>query len=393
MSLERPLESLSDDDLLRGLANLLSQSRRAESDLVVHIAEVETRRLYARAAASSMFVYCTEILHLSEAEAYLRITAARAVREHPVILDMLADGRLHLSGIAKLARHLTPQNRDLLLSRAVHRSKRQIEELVAELAPRPDVPGVLRKLPSRPTPSNQEAIPSNRQDAGVTVLPIPDAVASSPGASASSVASASSRHEDAVPHPVPAPTACFQPLAPSRYKVHFTAGAELRDKLERLRALLRSEVPNGDLAAIIEQAVTEKLERLEARRFGRARSPRKKPARISADPSSRHIPASVRRAVHRRDGGRCCFVDAYGRRCSERHRLEYHHRHPFGLGGSNHPDNICLMCRTHNRYLAEVDYGTKTLARHWGPARETGQTTGTPRRNTSGPAPVPKGAL
>ena len=101
-----------------------------------------------------MFVYCLDALHLSEAEAYLRLTAARAAREHPVLLQMLADGRLHLTGIAKLAPHLTPQNRDLLLSRAVHRSKRQIEELVAELAPRPAVPGVLRKLPSRPTPSS-----------------------------------------------------------------------------------------------------------------------------------------------------------------------------------------------------------------------------------------------
>ena len=156
MSLERPLESLSDDELLRRLADLLSQSRRAEADLVAHIAEVEARRLYAREAAPSMFVYCMDVLHLSEAEAYLRLTAARAAREHPVLLKMLADGRLHLTGIAKLAPHLTPENRDLLLARAVHKSKRQIEELVAELAPRADVPGVLRKLPSRPIPSNQQ---------------------------------------------------------------------------------------------------------------------------------------------------------------------------------------------------------------------------------------------
>jgi hypothetical protein len=374
MALERPLESLSDDELLRRLADLLGQSRRAESDLVAHIAEVETRRLYAREAAPSMFVYCMEVLHLSEAEAYLRLTAARAAREHPVLLEMLADGRLHLTGIARLAPCLTPENRDILLSRAVHRSKRQIEELVAELAPRPDVPGVLRKLPSRPAPSNPE-------DAGVTVLPIPDEVVSSPDVFSSSEASSPSRRPDAVPlpvpppvpSPVPAPPFLFSPLAPDRYKVQFTAGAELRDKLLRLRALLRSEVPDGDLAAIIEKAVSEKLDRLEARRFGRTSSPRKSPARMPPDLSSRHIPAAVRRAVHRRDGGRCCFVDARGRRCSERHRLEYHHRHPFGLGGGHDPDNICLMCRTHNRYLAEVDYGTKALARHWGPARRRGK--------------------
>jgi hypothetical protein len=358
MPLERPLESLSDDELLRRLAELLSQSRRAESAHIAHIAEVETRRLYARAAAPSMFVYCLDVLHLSEAEAYLRLTAARAAREHPVLLEMLADGRLHLTGIAKLAPHLTSENRDLVLARAVHKSKRQIEELVAVLAPRPDVPGVLRKLPSRPTP------PKQKDEAGVTVLPIPDGLGSSPDVS-SSVAAASSHRPDAVPPPFPPPPVLFQPLSPDRYKVQFTAGADLRDKLLRLRALLRSEVPDGDLAAIIEKAVTEKLERLEARRFGRTSSPRKILDRVRSDPSSRHIPAAVRRAVHRRDGGRCCFADAHGQRCPERHRLEYHHRHPFGLGGGHDPNNICLMCRIHNRYLAEVDYGTKALARHW----------------------------
>jgi hypothetical protein len=61
-----------------------------------------------------------------------------------------------------------------------------------------------------------------------------------------------------------------EPLAPARYKVQFTASAELHDKLERLRALMRSSVPDGDLAAIVEQAVTEKLQRLESRRFALA---------------------------------------------------------------------------------------------------------------------------
>ena len=96
-----------------------------------------------------MFSYCTEVLHLSEAEAYLRIAAARASREHPLLLTMLADGRLHLTAIAKLGPHLTLENREVLLKRAAHRSRREIEELVAELSPRPDAPAVMRKLPDR----------------------------------------------------------------------------------------------------------------------------------------------------------------------------------------------------------------------------------------------------
>src|SRR5262245_58852462 len=156
MQHELALSSLSDDELLHRLRDLLRQSRRVEAELVAHIGEVDARRLYAREAAPSMFAYCTQVLHLSEAEAYLRITAARAARQHPVLLDMLRDGRLHLSGIAKLVPHLTLENREAVLARAAHRSKRRIEELIAELAPRPDVPTIVGAVP-RPPAEGAEA--------------------------------------------------------------------------------------------------------------------------------------------------------------------------------------------------------------------------------------------
>ncbi len=343
MEQKRPLESISDDELLHRLAELMRQSRRVESDLVAHIAEVDERRLYAREASPSMFAYCTEVLHLSEAEAYLRIAVARASREHPMLLTMLGDGRLHLTGIARLAPYLTQENRDALLKRATHKSKHQIEELIAEIAPRPDVPAVMRKLPER----RGKAEPTPGLSGG------PDGVAPSV-----------ELLPDRVHSPAPARPAVVQPLAPARYQVQFTASAELHDKLERLQALMRSQVPDGDLAAIIEQAVTEKLERLEARRFAKTSAPRRGLAETDTSPSSRHIPAAVRRAVHERDGNRCRYVDEHGRRCPERHRLEYHHRHPFGLGGDHSPHEICLLCHAHNQYLAEHDYGKAAMARY-----------------------------
>jgi hypothetical protein len=156
----------------------------------------------------------------------------------------------------------------------------------------------------------------------------------------------------------------MEPLAPARYKVQFTASAELRDKIERLRALMRSSVPDGDLGAILEQAVTEKLERLEAQRFAKAKAPRKSLAQTDTAQRSRHIPAAVRRVVCERDGDRCRFVDEQNRRCVARHRLEFHHVHPFGYGGDRRPENIRLMCRAHNQYLAEQDYGRRVIARH-----------------------------
>ena len=122
------MRSLSDADLLRRLLTSIRQSRRDEVDLINLIAEVDARKLYAREAKASMFLYCTEVLHLSEQEAYLRITVARASREHPLLLSMLRDGQLHLSNIVRLTKHLTPENRDDVLKRAVHKSRREGEE-------------------------------------------------------------------------------------------------------------------------------------------------------------------------------------------------------------------------------------------------------------------------
>jgi hypothetical protein len=155
-----------------------------------------------------------------------------------------------------------------------------------------------------------------------------------------------------------------EPLAPARYKVQFTASAELHDKLKRLQALMRSSVPDGDLAVIIEEAVTEKLERLESRRFAKTKTPRKSLEQTDTSPTSRHIPAAVKRAASERDRNQCTFVDAHSRRCTERNGLEFHHHQPFGRGGDHSLENIHLMCPAHNGYLAERDYGKEVMERY-----------------------------
>jgi 5-methylcytosine-specific restriction endonuclease McrA len=374
------LATVPDDELLQRLAALLHQSRRAEADLVAHIGEVDRRRLYAREAAPSMFAYCTRVLHLSGAEAYLRITAARAARRHPLLLAMLEDGRIHLSAIAKLSPHLTPQNRDAVLRRATHRSKREIEELVAEIAPRPDAPSLVRKLPERGVFMPEPTLPcsliqeegleaaAERSANGVVELR-PDAVADPPSAQAPSAQPQQQDHASA--------RGVVEALAPSRYKVQFTASAELCDKLERLQGLLRGEIPDADLGAVIDRAVTQTLERLEARRYAQTRAPRSAAAVVAARGSTRttrHIPAAVRRKVFERDEGRCRYRDDTGRRCPERHELEYHHLHPFAMGGGHTLDNVRLMCRTHNLYLAEHDYGRQAVATYRKRIGEVGAT-------------------
>lgn len=363
------LKSIPDRDLLARLSDLVRASRSRDVELIAHIGEVDARRLYAREACSSMFAYCTEVLRLSEAEAYLRITAARTARQHPMVLDMLADGRLNLSAVGRLAAHLTAANREAVLGRAIHRSKREILELVAELAPRPDATPTIRKLPDRrslPVPDHVDPeAGSSRADRSPTTCAANALVVRAPstrlcpdtvgGGSAAAFGAERVTRPDSRPSPVR--SVAIEPTSPGRYRVQFTADAHLRAKLERLQQLMRATDPDADIAQAIEAAVTEKLERLEASRLAKTDRPRTHARDVDVTPHGRHVPAAVRREVRARDGDRCRYVDASGRRCSAQTRLELHHRHPYGLGGDHGVENVCLMCRTHNRLLAEADYG------------------------------------
>jgi hypothetical protein len=306
------LDTVPDVELLRRLSELLGQSRRAEADLIAHSAEVDARKLYAREASPSMFAWCVERLHLSEQEAYLRITVARASREHPMLLEMLRDGRLHLSGIARLVPHLTRQNRAAILKRPAGMSYRQIKELASELEPKPDAPATIRKLPDRPASLPAVGSPelwAPRVEAALNGSGAAGTAPHNDGA----VAAAGLGQRLAATTSSPARRPSVEPLAPSRFKVQFTASAGFRDKLERLQALMRSSVPDGDLAKVIELAVTRELERLEARRFAKTKTPRQRLAHTDTRPKSRYIPAAVRRFVEMRDRGQCTYRDGLRR--------------------------------------------------------------------------------
>src|SRR5690606_11438710 len=154
METVRGVEELGDRRLLMELERLVGVERRVTAEVLAHIGEVDARGLYRDQACSSMFDYCVRRLHLSEAAAYRRIRVARAARKWPVLLEWLAAGRVRLSGLSVLVPHLNAESCEEVLARAEHKSKRELEELVAELAPKPDVPSRVRKLPQRQAPGS-----------------------------------------------------------------------------------------------------------------------------------------------------------------------------------------------------------------------------------------------
>jgi len=110
---------------------------------------------------------------MSESTAGKRIGAARTARRFPVVFDMVARGDIHLSGLHRLKAHLTPENHAHVLAEAKHKTIRQIEQLVARLAPQADVPSTLRALPRRPATSVPALEPAASAVASATSVAAP----------------------------------------------------------------------------------------------------------------------------------------------------------------------------------------------------------------------------
>jgi hypothetical protein len=152
-----------------------------------------------------------------------------------------------------------------------------------------------------------------------------------------------------------------EPLASNRYLLRVSLTATGYENLRRAQGLMRHSLPSGDLAAVLERALEVLVEHLERRKCAATARPRTSPSKLSPPspgmPSaSRYLPASVRRAVWKRDRGRCAFVGPNGR-CTETDRLEFHHIVPFARGGAATASNISLRCRAHNAYEGELCFG------------------------------------
>jgi hypothetical protein len=399
-SVSLPVE-LSDCDLLAATRRLVGRSNQLLAALLGHLAEVEARGIHRTRACSSLYTYCVYELRFSEDEAFRRVAASRLVRRFPALLDAVASGELHLTGLLMLGPHLTAENLREVLARAKHRTKKEIASLVRRLDPLPDVPARIEPLgpaPARlvaPTPTwsqfaeslcpVRELAPGDRPREWIQSADAHNAVACSSDVPASEV--------DAK---LPAPASPAR-LEPERYRVQFTAGDEYVALVEKAQALLSHSAERVPLDEIQLRAMRLFVAELERKKRAATKRPRKARAaqpvakqlpsvrdQGTAQPAhaglgdlgeaagscsehsrqrGRRIPAAVRRAVFERDQGRCAYTDGSGQRCRETHRLELHHLEPFARGGQHALSNLSLRCSAHNALAAEQDFGADLIRR------------------------------
>lgn len=356
------LSHLSDASLLTNLSALVARDRLTTAEMLAHIAEVDSRRLYQHAPQPSMYAYCVSVLKFSEDAAYKRITAARVARRFPVVFQAVADGRLNLTGILLVAARMKDPKFAELLRASECKNKAQIEKLLAERYPQPDVPARIEPLVA----SRAQLAPERVVSAAAvkSADPQPEAGRSLEMETQETSQLAPERAGSDAPTPVPPPAASafprLKPLSATSYAVQFTMSEASQQKLKRAQELLSHQVAARDLPAILDRALDALIEKLEKRKLGETRKPR---AARPTKADSRHIPAEVRRAVRARDGDQCSYVGPDGRRCPARDRLEFDHVDPYCRGGNATVSTVRLLCRAHNQMEAERAYGREFMQR------------------------------
>jgi 5-methylcytosine-specific restriction endonuclease McrA len=137
-------------------------------------------------------------------------------------------------------------------------------------------------------------------------------------------------------------------------RMSFLASADLRAKIDLATSLMRHRNPRGDLAVMVEAALELLIAKLSKERLGAgAKTNPMTTRRLTAE----RIDRALRAAVFARDGMQCTFIDESGRRCSECGFLEIDHIVPRARGGKTELENLRVLCRAHNRLMAERAFG------------------------------------
>src|SRR6266545_4206733 len=350
--------SLDTQALAACLRASAGEERDRQVDFLRYLDPFDARQAYREAGYGSLWMFCLRELALREGAAGRRIGAMRVLREFPRLEAPLRDGRLSLTTAVTLRPVLTQENQDEIVALAAFKTDEETKHLVATLQPRPAPREGIRKLPE----------PALRQSG-----PVPEPVEAPAGSAERAEAPPAGPDAPAVePEPLALDLPARQPSRPTldpisadQWSMRVTIDRALKEELETLTCLLSHKFPDGNLAAVLHEAVRCAIEKHGKRRGAVKPARQRKPvAPRPRRPGEREpIPADVKRAVWERDGGRCTYTSPDGRRCECRFRLELDHIQPVALGGPSTVANLRLRCRPHNSLHAEETFGRAHMAR------------------------------
>jgi len=399
------LKALTDSELLSRVEALTQRERATTIDILLHLGEVERRRLHLSLGYRSLFDYCTQHLKYSASAAGRRIQTARCIRRHPEVHELLVRREVNMSTISHVAPVLTTDNKDELLRSIRHKSQRHVEAIVSRFRPplslRDRVRPVCVRVPdSTYVDGGRRGADGDARWGGGTLqateyqnegtgTPKHSRCGSEGDAGQDADGTGISEHSRGGSGGPTTPGQIEQKLL-----IQFLASEAFMKKYEEVRSLLSNRLGRTSFenvfGVLIEEFLGRHSPRMRMERRKRrlakvlegsairtrnsGRSPDKtaqasrhqRPVKtLQACSRTRHIRASVRDEVLVRDSGSCAFVSPDGKRCSSTHKPQVDHVKPFAKGGANKASNLRVLCADHNRWVAEQVYGTEFMNHFW----------------------------
>ena len=280
------------------------------AEFVIELAEFDRLKQYLDLGYRSLWECCKRELGLSERAIYYRIAAAREVQRNPQLAGQIRDGRLCITTLAMLTKVMTDENANTLVAEAAGKSKREVEQIVARLDPKPIPADVVRAIAPEPSPGKVDDLLNNART---------------------------------------------EPLTEKLFRRYMTVDIEFEDLLKAACDGLSHAKPGASELDVLKEGLRLVVRESEKRR-GIVDRPREDREAIDGD-----IPQSVKRAVWKRDCGCCQWRAADGGICGSTQQVEFHHRQDRAKGGLGSVANVMLLCRVHNQYAAEISYGEEYM--------------------------------
>ncbi len=349
-------------DVANHLADLLCRERVAAADFLVALADFDRQRLWLELGHATLFSFLRRELGLSAGAAQYRKTAAELVQRYPEVEEALRSGKLCLSSVIEFAKVVTPQNVAELLPRFFGLSSREAALVAVSLRP-------VENPPRRDVVTSVPSSVAGTADDGAPLLPAPPPSGAAPFRAPetdqtperAADAGGAGRAGGAGPSPrgLPRPwSARVEPLDASCVRLHTTVSRRFLEKLEAARAALSHSHPAASIEEILEVGLDLVVER-HAKRRGLVGKPRAegRPARPD------HVSAAVKRAVWKRDGGRCQWPLDSGGICGSTVRVQFDHFVTRARGGPPTAANLRLLCDVHQAVAARRVFGDAWMDR------------------------------
>jgi len=327
------LLNLSDDELDRSLKSLVKKENEVLSEILLHICEVDLRKLYLKRSFGSLYDYLTQYMGYSSGPAQRRIDAARLSKEVPSLIEDLKAGHLNLSQVS----------------------------LVQQFIRQKQMSDRKRACGSEPA-SNSNLFASNDRKSLCTIQPqlktdLLGSLKNKSIAESQVIVSKALEIER-----LEKPKIKRQADESVRFEISFSK--EQWGKLEKMKSLLSHSLPNGTWDQVLEYVADRVIaSKTKARMKNEVESPREEVSEKDQTKSSdkngeSQMPAKFqkKRSLYqlRKDllsrHSSCQHRDKLTNRlCTSTWQLQVDHVQPKWAGGSDEIENLQVLCAQHNR--------------------------------------------